>query len=520
MRVSTGGRYALRAMVDLALHAGKGPVPCRDIAERQEVSDQYLSQLFLRLKQANLVESVRGPGGGYVLAREAAQISARDVLDAVEEPLAPVFCVDEGQEAACHRVGGCPTHWLWERVGQAIRAVLDSVTLADLCTRSGDPVLPASGFSEQRAGAETRESKESPVGLGSPQAAHAFQQSIIDSLTEPIMVIGVDYRVKLVNRAAREFSCAGADAAKAVLCYQISHRREAPCGGLQHPCPLEQVRESGQPVTVVHEHYRANGERRLVELVASPVWAADGTLQGIVESARDVTERVRAEEALQQYAERLRALAARLAEVSEAERQRLAQELHDQVGQNLTALGINLNIVQAQMPPGASAAVRARLDDSLSLVGQTAERIRDVMANLRPPVLDDYGLVAALHWYAEQFARRTDIAIAVEGEDPVPRPAARAENALFRIAQEALTNVAKHAQATHVTVSVEADGKTLRLLVADDGIGFDPADLTRPGTGRGWGMLTMTERAEAVGGRCRIASVPGKGTQVVVEVPR
>ncbi|MFQ5857357.1 MAG: ATP-binding protein [Anaerolineae bacterium] len=360
------------------------------------------------------------------------------------------------------------------------------------------------------------------------EAAHAFRQTIIDGVGEPIMVIGMDYRVKLMNRAAREFSSRGAGASEPLLCHQILHRRETPCDGIEGPCPLEQVRESGQPVTVVHEHYRANGELRLIEVIASPLWGADGTFQGIIESMRDITEHRRAEEALQQHADRLLALTAQLAEAEEAERQRLARELHDQVGQNLTALGINLNIIRSQLPEEAAAPVRSRLDDSLSLVEQTAERIRDVMANLRPPVLDDYGLVATLHWYGEQFARRTDIAIAVEGEEPVPRLAARVENALFRIAQETLTNVAKHAQATQVTVTVEVEGGTLRLVVADDGIGFDPsttlraspAPLADPDGGRGWGLLTMTERAEVVGGRCHIESYPGQGTRVIVEVNR
>jgi len=270
----------------------------------------------------------------------------------------------------------------------------------------------------------------------------------------------------------------------------------------------------------VHEHFHSDGERRFVEVIAAPLWGADGTFQGIIESMRDITERVQAQEALQQYTERLRALSARLVEVTEAERQRLARELHDQVGQNLTALGINLNIIRTQMSEEAPASARSRLDDSLSLVEQTTDRIRDVMANLRPPVLDDYGVVAALDWYGEQFARRTDIAVAVQGEEPVPRPAARVETALFRIAQEALTNVAKHAQATQVTVTVEVEGGNLRLVVSDDGIGFDPAQLTEPNGNRGWGLLTMTERAEAVGGHCRIESAPGQGTQVIVDVTR
>ncbi len=360
------------------------------------------------------------------------------------------------------------------------------------------------------------------------EAAHRFQQSVIDGLAESIMVIGTDYRVKLMNRTAREFLSEGASASEPLSCHQVLDRRETPCDGIGHPCPLGQVRESGQLVTVVHERCLANGERRYLEVIASPLWGADGTFQGIIESVRDITERKRAEEALQQYTERLRALAAQMAEVTEAERQRLARELHDQVGQNLTALGINLKIVRAQMPDEAGVLVRSRLDDSLSLVEQTTERIRDVMADLRPPVLDDYGLVAALHWYGEVFTRRTDIAITVEGEEPVPRLAARVENALFRIAQEALTNVAKHSQATQVTVTVEVDGGTLRLVVADDGIGFDPSTTLRtspaylgePDGGRGWGLLTMTERAEAVGGRCRIESDPRQGTRVVVEMER
>ena len=108
MRLSTAGRYALRAIVDLALHTDEGPIQCIDVAERQEISDQYLSQLFLKLKRAKLIKSVRGPGGGYVLARDATQISAGEVLQAVEETLDPVFCVDEGRGPSCDRIDGCP----------------------------------------------------------------------------------------------------------------------------------------------------------------------------------------------------------------------------------------------------------------------------------------------------------------------------------------------------------------------------------------------------------------------------
>ncbi|MBE9508228.1 MAG: ATP-binding protein, partial [Chloroflexi bacterium] len=143
-----------------------------------------------------------------------------------------------------------------------------------------------------------------------------------------------------------------------------------------------------------------------------------------------------------------------------------------------------------------------------------------VMADLRPPVLDDYGLVAALRWYGAQLASRTSIAVTVQGHELIPRLALPVENALFRIAQEALTNVTKHAQATKATVAVEVDDETVRLIIADDGIGFDPASVTGPDGRRGWGLLTMAERAEAVGSRFRIESRPGQGTRVIVEVER
>jgi len=240
----------------------------------------------------------------------------------------------------------------------------------------------------------------------------------------------------------------------------------------------------------------------------------------LADQAALAIENARLFEAVRRQREELRALAARLAEVEEAERRRLARELHDQVGQNLTALGINLNIVRTQMSQELASPMRSRLDDSLALVEETTERIRGVMAELRPPVLDDYGLVATLHWYGAQFASRTGIAVTVQGEEPLPRLAPPIENALFRITQEALTNVAKHAQATRVTVTVEADEEAVRLIVADDGIGFDPTRLVTPDERQGWGLMTMRERAEAVGGHLHVESAPGQGTQVIVEVQK
>jgi signal transduction histidine kinase len=254
--------------------------------------------------------------------------------------------------------------------------------------------------------------------------------------------------------------------------------------------------------------------KEITENVTQLLTSVGGQISVAVENAR-LFEKV------DLHRERLRVLGARLAEAEETERRQLSRELHDQVGQNLTALGINLNILRSQLPPQEAKRMSTTLDESMALVEQTAERIRDVMANLRPPMLDDYGLVPTLRWFGEQFASRTGLSVEIVGEKPVPRLAPPNENALFRVVTEALTNVAKHAQATQVTVSVECTDEALRIIVADDGRGFDAHLETEPGEDRGWGLITMAERIESVGGRFWVESGPNSdGTRVYAVVPR
>jgi two-component system sensor histidine kinase UhpB len=160
------------------------------------------------------------------------------------------------------------------------------------------------------------------------------------------------------------------------------------------------------------------------------------------------------------------------------------------------------------------------LNDSLALVEQSTEIVRDVMADLRPPVLDDYGLIAALRWYSTQFTTRTGLPITLQAEELTPRLPLFLENTLFRIAQEALTNIIKHAQATEATVTVETEEEGVRLIIADNGRGFEPEGGPKLNDRPNWGLLTMTERAEAVGGQCQIESVPGQGTRIIIQVAR
>jgi len=208
----------------------------------------------------------------------------------------------------------------------------------------------------------------------------------------------------------------------------------------------------------------------------------------------------------------------RLVEVQESERRALANELHDLVGQKLTALSINLNIVKTQMSSSPTAQASARLEDSLTLVEETIESIRNVMAELRPAVLDDFGLTAVLRWYAEQFVKRTGVATAVIEERPTRRLPPATEEALFRIAQEALANVAKYARARKATVTLETTPQVVCLTIADDGCGFDPTAFHQPAKDHGWGLMVMRERAAAVGAQLDVESAPGCGTRVIVSL--
>ena len=216
----------------------------------------------------------------------------------------------------------------------------------------------------------------------------------------------------------------------------------------------------------------------------------------------------------------LQALSRRLVEVQDHERRWLAGELHDRIGQNLTALDLNLNTVKGGLSPDCGARVGARVDDCLRILKETVECTFDLMAELRPAVLDDYGLVATLRWYGEQFTRRTGIRAVVSGNDPVPRLAQVVETALFRIAQEACTNIAKYARASVATITLAAEPDRARLEIADDGCGFEPDAVVWRGSHPGWGLLIMRERAQMAGGRLDIQSTVGGGARITVDIRR
>jgi two-component system sensor histidine kinase UhpB len=222
----------------------------------------------------------------------------------------------------------------------------------------------------------------------------------------------------------------------------------------------------------------------------------------------DITERKRAEEELARRTQQLEALSRKLIEAQEAERRAVARELHDDFGQVLTALKLNLQ--------------RRERDDteSIALVDGAITRMRELAQDLRPPLLDEFGLEASLKWYVEREAKRAGLAFRLALAPLEHRPPAAIETTCFRVAQEALTNIIRHAGARRVEVELSATSDMLELVLRDDGRGFDvPAARKRAAQGGSQGLLSMQERVTLAGGELEIDSATGRGTRIRVRLP-
>jgi signal transduction histidine kinase len=237
-------------------------------------------------------------------------------------------------------------------------------------------------------------------------------------------------------------------------------------------------------------------------------------------TVQDITARKRLELERSAHHVHLAELSRRLVEIQERERRQLAGELHDRASPNLAALQLTLSNLTSALPPGVLAAVEPLLDDITALLADTTTGIREISTELRPAILDYAGLLPALQDYAEQFRRRSGIAVTLDSEECDMPLSADLQSVLFRIVQEALTNCAKHASAGSIRIRLSHDERELTMSIVDNGVGFDPMLLIEPGSLAGLGLITMRERAEFAGGRFSIASRRGEGTEVRVSFDR
>ena len=258
----------------------------------------------------------------------------------------------------------------------------------------------------------------------------------------------------------------------------------------------------------------ADGQYRWFLVRAVPLRDERGNLLRWYGVLMDIEDRVHAEQALRESADRLQLLSRRLLEVQEEERRHLARELHDEFGQLLATITVQLHAAKTL----AGEAARSIIEECISILQRAGDEVRSLALELRPTMLDTAGLDATLRWLASQHEQRTGIATEVVGHlNEVPGEVAIAA---FRVIQEALTNVLRHAQAQHIWIELSQSDGAVELLVRDDGVGFDVPKTLDWAANRGHlGLLGMKERVQILGGHLEVDSKPGLGTRIRLSLP-
>jgi len=370
-------------------------------------------------------------------------------------------------------------------------------------------VLGAGVFLVVRLGLRSESQR---VALGQVQAR---LEAVVDSAMDAIITVDSTQRVVLFNRAAEAmFRCRREEALGAGLDRFIPARFRN-----QHHGHVEDFgrtgvtsRKMGDATTLWA--LRADGAEFPIEASISQTGTAEGHFFTVI--LRDVTRRKEYEDQLQRQQGELRELSARVLEAREEEKTLIARELHDELGQLLTALKMDLAWLRERLPAG-EAALAGKAAEMNALVDRTVTSVRRISAELRPLMLDDLGLPDAVTWLIDDFAARSgvrvDARVRLEDAGEIARPVA---TMLYRVLQESLTNIARHSQAKLAWVTLEGDGTVLRLEVEDDGRGIDEAALAKS---RSLGVKGMRERVRYLGGTLEIGRAPRGGTRVLVRLP-
>jgi PAS domain S-box-containing protein len=442
--------------------------------------------------------------------------------------------------------GGALLRRMWAPAGHSSRApeVRGEVPVdAYLAASSGEIELPrdALGGCGRSPGANTG---EIPVLYPKFESSDAFATSVVETMPQAILVVGPGGRVVRANRHVLEMFGYREDEmlgqpVEILMAERYRSGHMALRGGFVHEAAPRMMGKNRDL-----QGLRKDGSEFPVEVGLGPM--RRGHDQYVIVSIADISERQRfeqevlrlnaslaellrartselqtTEEALQVRTAELRTVLRRLSDAErrkvEAERRRLSQELHDEIGQMLTALGLNLEMVRRRC---AAPEALGHLKNAVQIADSITRGVRDIVHQLRPPQLDDLGLSAALHWHLERIRQTSMLVVEFQENLGQSRLPAEIELASFRIVQESITNVLRHASASEVAVQLDYTPERLRLSITDDGVGFD----AKPGSALDaseshLGLLGMQERVFGLGGRLRITSARAKGCRIEADIP-
>jgi len=345
------------------------------------------------------------------------------------------------------------------------------------------------------------------------EASEARLAAIVDSAMDAVITVDEAQRIVLFNRAAEQlFRCRRDQAIGAPLDRFIPQRwRHAHRGHIEHFGRTGVTSRRMGDVTTLWA-LRADGEEFPIEAAISQ--AGDAGRKFFTVILRDITLRKQAEDAVRQSQRELRELSARVLEAREEEKTRLARELHDELGQLLTALKMDLGWLRERLPPDAELAARAA--EMSGLLDRTVHSTRRISADLRPMMLDDLGLADAACWLVDDFAKRSGVACKIEVPEDLGALSKAVATAVYRAIQESLTNIGRHAGARHAWVMIGLENGALLVEVEDDGRGIAPEDLAKT---RSLGLKGMRERIAYLGGSLDIARPARGGTRLRLRVP-